>query len=114
MTRRPYNSVSIVVVACAIFAVAPFPSWRTAKAQEDGLANELPRIQPLEPVAALGSFRLQPGFQFEAVAAEPLVTNPVSACYDADGRLFVVEMRDPYPEKNPTRRSQPSRGPRRR
>src|SRR5262249_13945146 len=30
-------------------------------------------------------------------------TDPVSACYDADGRLYVVEMRGyPYPEKSPT------------
>ena len=36
----------------------------------------------------------------EAVAVEPVVMDPVSVCYDADGRLYVVEMRGyPYPEK---------------
>ena len=50
------------------------------------------------------SFRVHPGFRLEPVAAEPLVTDPVSACYDADGRLYVVEMRGyPYPEKPPER-----------
>ena len=37
------------------------------------------------------------------MAVEPLVTDPVSVCYDAEGRLYVVEMRGyPYPEKTPT------------
>ncbi len=43
------------------------------------------------------------GFGLEPVAVEPLVTDPVSVCYDADGRLYVVEMRGyPFPEKNPS------------
>jgi putative membrane-bound dehydrogenase-like protein len=71
----------------------------------DDLARELPRIRPLEPAAALSSFRIHPGFHLEQVAAEPMVINPVSACYDADGRLYVVEMCGyPYPEKTPTGR----------
>jgi putative membrane-bound dehydrogenase-like protein len=103
MTRRPYKSAPFVVFACAAFAFTLFSYWLNAKAQDDDLANELPRIKPLEPGAALGSFRLQPGFRLEPVATEPLVTNPVSVCYDADGRLYVVEMRGyPYPEKTPS------------
>ncbi|MGC8640396.1 MAG: PVC-type heme-binding CxxCH protein [Isosphaeraceae bacterium] len=70
---------------------------------QDDLARELPRIKPLEPAAALKSFRIHEGFHLEAVAVEPLVTGPVSACYDAEGRLYVVEMRGyPYPENSPT------------
>ena len=73
-----------------------------APAQDD-LARELPRIKPLEPAAALKSFRIHEGFHLEPVAVEPLVSDPVSACFDADGRLYVVEMRGyPYPEKIPT------------
>ncbi len=72
-------------------------------AQEGDLAKELPRIKPLDPAAALASFRIHPGFRLEPVAVEPLVTDPVSVCYDADGRLYVVEMRGyPYPEKTPS------------
>src|SRR6478735_2895409 len=70
---------------------------------QDELARELPRIKPLEPAPALDSFRIHKGFRLEPVATEPLVTDPVSVCYDADGRLYVVEMRGyPYPEKTPT------------
>ena len=41
----------------------------------------------------LESFRLPPGFKIELVACEPLVEDPVAMCFDASGRLWVVEMR---------------------
>ncbi|CAN5834352.1 c-type cytochrome [soil metagenome] len=71
----------------------------------DDLASELPRIPPVEPEDAPGTFQIQEGFRLVPVAVEPLVTDPVDACYDADGRLYVVEMRGyPYPEQVPTGR----------
>lgn len=39
------------------------------------------------------SFTLPPGFTIELVASEPLVEDPVAMCFDASGRLWVVEMR---------------------
>ncbi len=51
---------------------------------------------PLEPREALASFRVRDGFEIECVAAEPLVQDPVSFDWAADGRLWVAEMRD-YP-----------------
>jgi putative membrane-bound dehydrogenase-like protein len=69
----------------------------------DDLARELPRIPPVEPEAALGTIKVQPEFQAVPIAVEPLVTDPVCLCYDADGRMYVVEMRGyPFPEKSPT------------
>lgn len=58
----------------------------------------LPRIEPLEPDAALEAFEVAPGYRVELVAAEPLVIDPVAFCFDARGRLVVVEMRD-YSER---------------
>ena len=51
---------------------------------------------PKSPEEALASMRLREGFQIELVAAEPLVIDPVHFDWDAQGRLWVVEMRD-YP-----------------
>ncbi|RYD31642.1 MAG: c-type cytochrome, partial [Verrucomicrobiaceae bacterium] len=51
---------------------------------------------PKSPVEALESFRVRPGFRVELVAAEPEVIDPVAFDWDAQGRLWVVEMRD-YP-----------------
>ncbi|HAV63417.1 MAG TPA: hypothetical protein DCY13_13755 [Verrucomicrobiales bacterium] len=51
---------------------------------------------PLSPEEALKSFRVRAGFRIELVAAEPVVVDPVHFDWSADGRLWVVEMRD-YP-----------------
>jgi putative membrane-bound dehydrogenase-like protein len=60
------------------------------------LADELPRIPPVEPAKALATFQLQHGFRLQLVASEPLVASPVDACFDENGRMYVAEMRD-YP-----------------
>ncbi|ODU01053.1 MAG: dehydrogenase, partial [Planctomycetes bacterium SCN 63-9] len=84
-----------------VFAVALATSPLTLRGQDD-LAKELPRIKGSSPEEALKRFRLHAGFHLETVANEPLVCDPVSACYDADGRLYVAEMRDyPYLEGRP-------------
>ncbi len=44
------------------------------------------------PNQALTTFRLPPGYRIELVAAEPLVHDPVAIDFDADGRMYVVEM----------------------
>jgi len=81
-----------------------FPLARTSTAQDD-LSGELSRVPPREPPAARESFRILSGFTVEPVAVEPTVVDPVSACFDADGRLYVVEMRGyPYPEDRPSGR----------
>ncbi len=51
---------------------------------------------PIAPVLtatqALAAFKLPAGFSIELVAAEPLVHDPVAIDFDADGRMYVVEM----------------------
>ncbi|MDB5351812.1 MAG: putative rane-bound dehydrogenase [Planctomycetota bacterium] len=70
---------------------------------DEDLSKELPRIKAIPASEAIASFQIHPGFRLHPAAVEPLVTDPVSACYDADGRLYVVEMRGyPYPENTPT------------
>jgi len=71
--------------------------------QEEDLAKELPRIPAHEPADALGTFKLHAGFSLNQAAAEPVVHSPVAVSYDADGRLYVVEMRGyPFAEPVPT------------
>jgi putative membrane-bound dehydrogenase-like protein len=77
--------------------------WSHRGPGQDDLARELPRLPPTGPGEALATFRVHPGFRLELIASEPVVRSPVAACYDADGRLYVVEMRGyPYPEPRPT------------
>ena len=59
-------------------------SWRDFKT---------PPAPVLSPQEALKSFKLPPGLRIELVAAEPLISDPATAVFDADGRLWVAEMR---------------------
>ncbi len=49
---------------------------------------------PKSPEAALESMRPRPGWTIRLAAAEPLVVDPVAIDWSADGKLWVVEMRD--------------------
>lgn len=70
------------------------PPAVTANVNGREIAFQIP--PPKSPQEALASFVLRPGIKIELVAAEPLVVDPVAFDWGADGRLWVVEMRD-YP-----------------
>lgn len=53
---------------------------------------------PLSPEEEKARFQLEPGFEIQLVAAEPLVQDPVVIQFDEDGRLWVVEMRSFMPD----------------
>jgi hypothetical protein len=75
----------------------------------------LPRFPPVEPADAVKTFQVRPGFHVELVASEPLIASPIAACFDENGRMFVLEMRDYSEQRDVTNRpSSPtiSRGPR--
>ncbi len=61
------------------------PNFRTFPADE---------LSPVRtPADELSTFRLEPGLTAQLVASEPMVQDPVVISFDADGRLWVVEMR---------------------
>ena len=81
----------IAIVTCVLLAAS-----RTLLAQ-DAVARQvteadMPRIPHTEADNALATFRLAKGFSLELVAAEPHVGDPVDACFDEFGRMFVAEM----------------------
>ena len=51
---------------------------------------------PYSAEQALQTFRLPQGYSIELVASEPTIGDPVAMAFDAQGRLFVLEMGD-YP-----------------
>ena len=61
-------------------------------AEPEAPAEQLPRLQATEAKDAFKTFRLKQGFHVELAAAEPEVADPVSMSFDANGRLYVVEM----------------------
>jgi mono/diheme cytochrome c family protein len=46
----------------------------------------------LGPADALKTFTMPPGYHLELAAAEPLIKDPILMEFDADGRLWVMEM----------------------
>ena len=61
----------------------------------------------LSPAQAADTFFLPPGYRLELVASEPLIADPVWIDIDADGRLWVVEMRGFMPDNEGTNEHAP-------
>ena len=53
---------------------------------------EVPAAPILSPQEGLESIQIAKGFRIELVASEPLIHDPVAIDWDADSRLYVVEM----------------------
>lgn len=81
----------MVVIAVMLVSGFGLPSQTSPPALKP---EEMPRVPPLEATNALKSFAVKTGFQLEVVVAEPLILDPIDLCFDENGRLFVVEMRD--------------------
>ncbi|MDF1812154.1 MAG: neutral/alkaline non-lysosomal ceramidase N-terminal domain-containing protein [Verrucomicrobiales bacterium] len=77
-------------------AVANLAGGYPDKAAKHVPPRPKPAAEPLTPEEALASMYTKTGLTIELVASEPLVMDPVAFDWGADGRLWVVEMRD-YP-----------------
>ncbi len=85
------------------------PATRPARLTADTLEHyPAPPAPPLTTDEALKSFTLPPGFHIEVVASEPDVQDPVTAAFDADGRLWVAEMRGYMPDAYAHNEDQPN------
>ncbi|MBI3878127.1 MAG: dehydrogenase, partial [Verrucomicrobia bacterium] len=54
--------------------------------------EKIPPAPPLKPADELKTFKLPPGFHAELVASDPMIETPIVMQWDADGRLWIVEM----------------------
>lgn len=61
--------------------------------KEPGPLPETPDSPARSAVEEAKTFQIEPGFEVQLVASEPLVESPVIIQFDEDGRLWVVEMR---------------------
>jgi putative membrane-bound dehydrogenase-like protein len=83
--------------------MAPLPDVSGDEISRTVTAADMPRIPHTDADDALQTFRLADGFGLELVAAEPLTGDPVAACFDEFGRMFVAEMHG-YPfSQEPTK-----------
>ena len=82
-------ATGVVGLAAAIAgqgtATVPGNIWPPAKKQmEKSIA--------LSPEEEMKTFSLPPGYRVELVASEPMIESPILMDFDADGRLWVLEM----------------------
>src|SRR5436190_213949 len=82
-------AIGVVGLAAAIAAqgTAKVPGniWPPAKKQ---MAKSI----PLTPEEEMKTFSLPPGYRVELVASDPMIESPILMDFDADGRLWVLEM----------------------
>jgi len=76
----------------ALFAISL--SLAVLAAPPELTREDLSRIPPTELKDVQKTFQLKPGFELQVAAAEPNVYDPIEICFDENGRMFVVEMRD--------------------
>ncbi len=60
--------------------------------------DHIPPAPVLSPEEELKTFRLPPAFKIELVASEPMVEEPIALSFDADGRMYVVQLRGYMPD----------------
>jgi mono/diheme cytochrome c family protein len=63
------------------------PDWKGVD-----LAPKAP-IQPLSPAEETGRFLLPPGYRIQPVLTEPAIEQPGAIAFDANGRMYVLELR---------------------
>lgn len=107
MLRLSYTTNSILALAANAAIASVVLLSNVSRAADQVLASapgsaeaadewsfKLSRIAPTEPEDAQRRFTMRPEVQFELVANEPLVVDPVAMAFDETGALYVVEMRD--------------------
>ncbi|MFT7465614.1 MAG: glucose/arabinose dehydrogenase, partial [Pseudohongiellaceae bacterium] len=106
MTRPPLRTLAAVRHSLALLLCAA-SAWAQAGDGKDAPGSvqpDLPRglVVPaapvLSPADALAAFDVADDLVVELVAAEPLIHDPVAACFDGEGRLWVCEMRGFMPD----------------
>src|SRR3954468_25026350 len=75
----------VIVLALA----AALDQSQTARPDTAAGATETPVLSPAD---SMKTFVMAPGYRVELVASEPMVQDPVVIDFDADGRLWALEM----------------------
>ncbi|MBC8325381.1 MAG: dehydrogenase [Verrucomicrobia subdivision 3 bacterium] len=91
--NRIFAITFIALLAAGFSATAQKGDRKGQDQPEVWRTMDVPPAPTLTPAQALKTFKLAPGFRIEIAAADPLVHDPVAMAFDADGRMWVVEMR---------------------
>ena len=87
-----FKAGAAALVVAAIAAAAPRAFVQTPVPWAPGVQSVSEASPALSPAESMKTFRLAPGYRVELVAAEPLIQDPIAIDWDADGRLWAIEM----------------------
>ena len=93
--QRTFHGVTAGLLAVVLHCFADWPTAAEETADQTGWKEKI-EANPyslLSPQEQQESFQIAEGFVIELVAAEPMVQEPVLAVWDADGAMYVAEMR---------------------
>jgi mono/diheme cytochrome c family protein len=90
----------LVTVTIALSVASISSAWQNPTSK----ATSIPVLTPQEE---LKTFQIAPGYHVELVASEPLIHDPVAMTFDADGRIWVCEMRGFMPDVDGTGKMEP-------
>ena len=51
------------------------------------------QVKPLSPTEAIKAIEVPKGYKLQLVASEPMITEPVDCVWDANGDMYVIEMK---------------------
>ena len=96
-TNRTVASLMLMAagVACLAAAMAAQGAQGTSKVPGNiwpPAKKQMEKSIALSPEEAMKTFSLPPGYRVELVASEPMIESPILMDFDADGRLWVLEM----------------------
>ncbi|EMI20972.1 membrane-bound dehydrogenase domain-containing protein, partial [Rhodopirellula maiorica SM1] len=98
--KRP-SKLNRIVAGIAIAAGSTVSTVPAEQPTENSLASaNQAAITSHSPEASLENLKVREGLEVRLAAAEPDVVDPVSAAWNPDGKLWVVEMPD-YPQPKP-------------
>ena len=97
MNRLPIVRLSVSLLAVLL---APLSAWGDDDQSINPPDEIMKKPSPvLSPEESMKTFKVEEGFEVQLVAAEPLIEDPVCMAWDADGRLWVAEMRGYMPDQ---------------
>ncbi|MBK1790978.1 DUF7133 domain-containing protein [Persicirhabdus sediminis] len=91
--------VSLVLLSSSLLAIGQQGDRQNPAEQLDPIsADKIPPAPHLDLAEAMKSFQVADGFVVEPVISNPLLDKPIAMAIDANGRVWVVEMRSYMPD----------------
>src|ERR1700730_13134480 len=98
LPRLVTGAAAVAVSAVGVMLFAGAPGGDLAKQQPKYHIDYIPPAPVLSAAEELKAFKLPSGFRIELVAAEPMVEEPIALAFDADGHIYVDELRGYMPD----------------